>query len=47
MEGTMPANQVGAQGPDFALPDTDGNIVRLSDYHGKANVVLVFNRSVY
>jgi peroxiredoxin len=30
--------------PDFELPDFTGQPVRLSDYHGKANVVLVFNR---
>lgn len=33
--------------PDFALPDIHGATVRLSDYRGKKNVVLVFNRSVY
>ena len=32
---------------DFALQDTTGKTVRLSDYHGKQPVVLVFNRSVY
>jgi peroxiredoxin len=30
--------------PDFELKDTQGNIVRLSDYRGKKNVVLVFLR---
>ena len=30
--------------PDFALQDTQGNPVRLSDYVGKRNVVLVFTR---
>jgi len=30
--------------PDFALQDTQGNPVRLSDYRGKRNVVLVFTR---
>jgi len=33
--------------PDFALPDTKENTVRLSDFRGVRNVVLVFNRSVY
>ncbi len=33
--------------PDFALTDINGATVRLSDYRGKKNVVLVFNRSVY
>jgi len=30
--------------PDFALQDTAGRTIRLSDYRGKKNVVLVFNR---
>jgi len=30
--------------PDFALQDTQGNSVRLSDFAGKRNVVLVFTR---
>ncbi len=30
--------------PDFALTDTQGNTVRLSDYRGKKTVVLVLNR---
>ena len=30
--------------PDFALQDTQGNPVRLSDYKNKRNVVLVFTR---
>ncbi len=29
---------------DFELTDTSGRTVRLSDYRGKQNVVLVFNR---
>ncbi len=29
---------------DFELTDTTGRTVRLSDYRGKSNVVLVFNR---
>lgn len=28
--------------PDFALPDGDGKIVRLSDFKGKKNVALAF-----
>lgn len=32
---------VGTKAPDFALPDANGNLVRLSDYPGK-NLVLVF-----
>ena len=30
--------------PDFELPDVTGKPVRLSDFRGKATVVLVFNR---
>jgi peroxiredoxin len=30
--------------PDFALKDTNGNTIHLSDYRGKQAVVLVFNR---
>ncbi len=30
--------------PDFALTDVAGKAVRLSDYRGRKNVVLVFNR---
>ncbi len=33
-----------ALAPDFALNDFRGNVVRLADYRGKKNVVLVFNR---
>jgi len=30
--------------PDFELPDLNGDIVRLSDYKGSQNIVLVFLR---
>jgi len=30
--------------PDFALADTRGNLVRLSDHRGRKHVVLVFTR---
>ncbi len=30
--------------PDFELEDFEGHPVRLSDYRGKSNVLLVFNR---
>ena len=36
-----------AQAPDFELIDTTGKSVRLSDFFGKKNVVLVFNRGFF
>ena len=30
--------------PDFELTEAGGKTVRLSDFRGKANVLLVFNR---
>jgi len=36
------ALKVGDHAPDFALPDQNGNVVKLSDYLGKKNVVLAF-----
>lgn len=33
---------VGDRAPDFALPDQDGRVVKLSDFKGKKNVVLAF-----
>ncbi len=34
--------KVGDQAPDFALTDTAGQLVKLSDFRGKKNVVLAF-----
>ena len=34
--------KVGDQAPDFALTDTEGQMVKLSDFRGKKNVVLAF-----
>jgi peroxiredoxin len=34
---------VGEEAPDFELPDQDGNMIRLSDYRGKFNVLLALN----
>ena len=34
--------KVGDPAPDFALTDTEGQSVRLSDFRGKKNVVLAF-----
>jgi peroxiredoxin len=30
--------------PDFSVNDSEGRRIRLSDYKGKKNVMLVFNR---
>ena len=34
--------RIGDKAPDFALGDHQGHLVRLSDYRGRKNVVLVF-----
>ncbi|MFJ8296680.1 peroxiredoxin [Streptomyces sp. NPDC094447] len=36
------AIEVGAEAPDFALRDNHGRTVRLSDFRGERNVVLLF-----
>ncbi len=36
------AIKVGELAPDFTLRSHDGRTIRLSDYRGKANVVLAF-----
>ena len=30
--------------PDFSMDDSQGRTIKLSDYKGKKNVMLVFNR---
>ena len=40
----MPKVTLNINAPDFALPDFQGEVVRLSDFKGKENVLLVFNR---
>ncbi|MHB1293718.1 MAG: hypothetical protein ACYC4R_01860 [Anaerolineae bacterium] len=40
----MPADMTNAPAPDFAASDLDGRMVRLSDYRGDKNVLLVLNR---
>lgn len=34
--------KVGDMAPDFTLPDTGFKQVKLSDFHGKKNVILAF-----
>jgi cytochrome oxidase Cu insertion factor (SCO1/SenC/PrrC family) len=34
--------KVGDRAPDFALPDQEGKIMKLSDFQGKSAVVLAF-----
>ena len=34
--------KVGNVAPDFSLHDQNGNLIRLSDFHGKRAVVLAF-----
>jgi peroxiredoxin len=40
------ANQM-PPAPDFTATDSEGEVIRLSDYKGKKNVVLVFNRGFF
>jgi cytochrome oxidase Cu insertion factor (SCO1/SenC/PrrC family) len=45
-ENPMTARPTNTSAPDFTLTDIQGRTVHLTDYRGKANVVLVFNRGV-
>lgn len=40
----MPKVSINTPAPDFSLDDFLGKKVHLSDFRGKANVLLVFNR---
>ena len=40
----MPRVSLNQTAPDFSLPDFSGNVVSLSDFRGRKNVLLVFNR---
>ena len=44
-ENTMSRVSLSQVAPDFRLPDFAGNMVSLSDFHGRKNVLLVFNRT--
>jgi len=41
----MPRVALDQVAPDFSLADYRGNTVRLSDFRGRKNVLLVFNRT--
>ncbi len=36
--------EVNTPAPEFELADFNGNIVKLADFRGQKNVILVFNR---
>ncbi len=40
----MPKVDLNQPAPDFSLEDFSGKTVKLSDYQGIANILLVFNR---
>jgi peroxiredoxin len=40
----MKANKPYKIAPDFSMNDSEGRPIKLSDYKGKKNVMLVFNR---
>lgn len=40
----MPKVSLNTSAPDFTLNDFHGETIRLSDFLGRANVLLVFNR---
>jgi peroxiredoxin len=40
----MPKVALNTPAPEFALENFQGEMVRLSDFEGKANLLLVFNR---
>jgi peroxiredoxin len=41
----MPRVSLNTPAPDFALQNYQGQTVRLSDFAGKSNILLVFNRT--
>jgi peroxiredoxin len=46
-EITMPRVSLDQIAPDFSLPDFSGDVVSFSDYRGRKNVLLVFNRGFF
>ncbi len=43
----MIERKLAPQAPDFAAADSEGGSLKLSNYRGKKNVVLVFNRGFF
>ena len=43
----MPKVAINSTAPDFVLTDYQGRPVRLSDYRGRKQVVLVFDRGFF
>ncbi len=41
----MPKVSINTPAPDFEMEDYKGNNVKLSDFKGKSNVILIFNRT--
>ncbi len=40
----MDKNTIGSVAPAFELKDATGKLVKISDFSGKKNLLLVFNR---
>ena len=45
MEEPVPRVALNQMAPDFSLPDFSSKKVNLSDFRGRKNVLLVFNRT--
>lgn len=43
----MSVVELNKSAPDFTLTDFNGNKIRLSDFEGLKNVLLVFNRGFF
>jgi len=40
----MPRVEINKKAPEFSLTGIDGQVVKLSDFYNRSNVLLVFNR---